>query len=124
MIRRASFCCEACLIEVEGDPDHNGVCNCENRRRRTGSAFGWSTYFSPEKVIRIEGDLVVWSIANPGPRERSFCGKCGTTLFWRHFGRPDHIGIAGGTFTEAPLPSPGAIGNNHQKLDWVIFPEH
>jgi hypothetical protein len=38
-----------------------GVCHCTNCKRRTGSAFGISTYFAKDAVVRQEGDTKVYA---------------------------------------------------------------
>ena len=69
MTRKASCCCGACTIEVEGEPVLNALCHCANCRRRTGSAFGWSAYFADEAVTTQTGEFGLYEIksANPQP---------------------------------------------------------
>jgi hypothetical protein len=66
MVRRASCCCGICLIEVEGEPAINGVCHCLNCKKRTGSAFGWSSYFAAQ-VLRTSGAFESYVIGGPNP---------------------------------------------------------
>lgn len=39
---KASCCCGKSTIEAEGPVRLNAICHCENCKRRTGSALGWS----------------------------------------------------------------------------------
>ena len=57
MNRIARCCCEACEIEVAGEPVLNAICHCDNCKRRTGSAFGWSAYFADDSVVARRGEL-------------------------------------------------------------------
>ena len=95
MKRTARCCCEACEIVVEGEPALNAICHCDNCKRRTGSAFGWSAYFPDEKVTAVRGELQRYEVTT-APAERFFCAACGTTLYWRTVSfMVGHTGIAG-----------------------------
>lgn len=100
----ARCCCGACSIEVEGAPLMNAICHCGNCKRRTGSAFGWSTYFADEQVVGRSGDVCCYEIGD-GRQQRFFCAACGTTLYWKIAAQPGRTGIAGGCFVD-PLPPP------------------
>ena len=122
MTRKAHCCCGACSIEVEGEPVLNAICHCGNCKRRTGSAFGWSTYFRDEQVTARTGDFGVYEITAK-PQRRWFCAACGTTLFWKADGwRPSQTGIAGGCFTETPLPEPQVTVSNEGRCAWLGLP--
>ena len=83
MSRKATCCCGACSIEVEGEPELNALCHCANCKKRTGSAFGWSAYFADGRVVGRSGDFRVYEIAGAHPQQRWFCAACGSTLFWK-----------------------------------------
>ena len=127
MTREAKCCCGACAIQVKGEPEINAVCHCENCRRRTGSAFGWSAYFKNDQVTATIGAFRTYS--PPGKardtenwQERVFCGTCGTTLSWRSRDFEGLTGIAGGCFTETPLPEPTLTVANETRCAWVGLP--
>ena len=122
MTRKASCCCGAASIEVIGEPTLNGVCHCENCRRRTGSAFGWSAYFLNSQVIGKVGDFAEHRIRDE--QVRSFCIACGTTLFWTSAFMPGQTGVAGGAFIEPPLPEPGLSATAHKRIGWVSLPDN
>jgi hypothetical protein len=132
MTREAKCCCGACAIQVKGEPVINAVCHCHSCKRRTGSAFGWSAYFKNENVTATIGAFRTYSIPM-GPNggdagtentaERVFCGTCGTSLFWRSSDFEGLTGIAGGCFTETPLPEPTLTVSNDKRCAWVTLPE-
>jgi hypothetical protein len=122
MTRTASCCCGACSIQVEGEPTLHALCHCDNCKRRTGSAFGWSAYFPDQQVREMRGSFAEYRIEGDNPQVRSFCTACGTTLFWRWSARPGEVGIAGGAFPPGALPSPAISAREHGRLDWVGLP--
>ena len=120
MVRKAICCCGASSIEVRGEPSLNGVCHCDNCKRRTGSAFGWQAYFPDSQVVAVEGVFSKHWIRDE--QERSFCAQCGTTLFWRSAFMPDQTGIAAGAFIDPPLPDPGLEATSQGRVGWVALP--
>ena len=104
-----------------GEPVLNGLCHCEDCRRRTGSAFGWSAYFPEDRVRGLHGKAASYDPA-AGTGTRHFCGTCGTTLYWRATGLRELVGIAGGAFVDPPLPPPTASYRDTQKCAWLDLP--
>jgi hypothetical protein len=125
-IRRTARCaCGSASITVEGEPEQHNVCHCSNCKRRTGSAFGISTYFGKANVVAQSGETHVHAFHHAGwkhDQARHFCKVCGTTLFWFISTRPLSIGIAGGCFADENLGEPTAFAAHAQKLPWVEHP--
>jgi hypothetical protein len=122
--RIARCCCGDCTIEVSGEPALNGICHCLSCKRRTGSAFGWSAYFPDANVIAKHGALTVYAREGDTGYNRFFCTRCGTTLHWKSFGfLADHTGIAGGCFTDDPLPVPNLSASDTGRCAWLSLPE-
>lgn len=127
MERTATCACGQTLITVKGDPTMHGVCHCTNCKRRTGSAFGISSYFPKSNVVRTSGETSKYAFhheAQNHDQERHFCSKCGTSLFWFISSLPDLIGIAGGCFADEELPEPTYSVAHANKEAWVEFPTH
>jgi hypothetical protein len=59
MTRIAHCCCASLRAEVTGEPVAVVACHCTECQRRTGSAFGVSTYF-PQEQVRTEGPSKVY----------------------------------------------------------------
>lgn len=121
MVRTARCSCGACSIQVRGEPSLNGVCHCDDCRRRTGSAFGWQAYFPDDQVLNASGDFTQRRIRDE--QVRSFCPACGTTLFWTSAFMPGHTGVAAGAFTETPLLPPSAEAAALRRHDWLNLPD-
>jgi len=119
----ARCCCQACEIAVEGEPVLNALCHCDNCKRRTGSAFGWSAYFPDDAVTIRRGELRRYEVTTVSA-ERFFCAACGTTLYWKAPGfMPGHTGLAGGCFAATPLPEPNITASNDKRCAWLGLPE-
>jgi hypothetical protein len=122
----AECCCGECKIEIKGSPELHGLCHCKNCRKRTGSAFGISTYFNKSQVVGMFGNTTVYRLHNTEQnhdQERHFCSYCGTTLYWHISTLPEKIGIAGGCFIEASLGEPTYSANDSQKCNWLTLPD-
>lgn len=98
------------------------ICHCTECQRRTGSAFGVSAHF-PKEQVRIEGPSKVYVRATNSERkvEFHFCPDCGTSVFWYAEVRPDHIGIASGTFADPLMPWPTVSIWETTRHPWVTF---
>lgn len=125
MNRIAECCCGQLSIEVAAEPEIHGVCHCNNCKKRTGSAFGISSYFNIEQVTNQNGEASCYSLHNAEQshdQERYFCKKCGTTLFWKVSTMPDLIGIAGGCFIKDPLGEPTFSASHTNSCSWLTLP--
>ena len=120
---RTSRCsCAECRVEVDGAPTLNGLCNCDDCRRRTGAPFSWSVYFPNTAVGKIEGPLATRVVESTHPHtRRHFCAKCGSTLFWTTEGASE-TGFAAGCFNDPTLPAPSVVVRYPQRMPWAVFP--
>jgi hypothetical protein len=122
----ATCACGQASITVNAAPTLHGVCHCTNCKRRTGSAFGISAYFDRAAVVERAGETKTYAFhhaAQNHDQERHFCVSCGTTLYWTVSALPDKIGIAGGCFADAGLPSEPTMSVTDAKREpWVQLP--
>jgi hypothetical protein len=120
---RAGCCCGALEVEAEGEPILNAICHCDNCKKRTGSAFGWSAYFA-EPNVTIHGDAQVYAFESAsGHTERSFCPTCGSTLFWRSAVFAGLVGVAGGPLVASGLGEPTTSASEGSRCAWLTVPE-
>lgn len=125
MLRTAICACGQASITVDSNPEMHGVCHCTNCKRRTGSAFGISSYFRKTSVNSRVGQTSVYAFqhtAQNHDQERHFCSTCGTTLFWYVSALPELIGISGGCFADAGLPEPTYSVTHRKKEPWLTLP--
>jgi hypothetical protein len=126
MSRTAECACGRARITVLGEPSIYGVCHCTNCKRRTGSAFGISSYFRRGDVVVIEGEFSVYSFhhaAQDHDQDRHFCRACGTTLYWYNSALPELIGVSAGCFGENPPGEPQLSATHAKRYAWNGLPE-
>jgi len=117
--------CGQASITVTGNPQVHGVCHCTNCKRRTGSAFGISSYFPKTNVLGQGGRTTTYAFhhaAQNHDQERHFCPACGTTLFWYISTLPELVGVAGGCFADEGLPEPVFSVTHGKKEQWLSLP--
>ncbi len=122
---KAICACGQASISVTALPTDHGICHCTNCKRRTGSAFGISTYFDRSAVAEIFGETHVYEFFNTTHQhhqQRHFCPRCGTTLYWTVSTLPEKIGIAGGCFADHDIGAPTYSTNDRKRLPWVTIP--
>lgn len=88
--------CQSIEYEITGEARDVVNCHCSRCRRSTGHFMAATA--TDVDDISISGDTLVWYQAAAGT-EYGFCGRCGSTLFWRTERRPGSISIAAGTLT-------------------------
>ncbi|MFM5884379.1 MAG: GFA family protein [Novosphingobium sp.] len=115
--------CGQLSLNVEGAPVLNALCHCSDCRRRTGSAFGWQTYFIEAQVGVQSGEAIARSVPVSEPQTRYFCGQCGTTLWWTAGTAPGLVGVAGGAFEPDVLGDPIATYSDENRCVWLDLPE-
>lgn len=97
--------CGAVRFEAQGAPLGVNHCHCVQCQRASGAAMlTWATW--PRASVRMLGTAAAEFESSPGVW-RSFCARCGSTLFWRREGRrPEEIDIAAGTIDQADALAP------------------
>ncbi len=122
-MHHASCQCGNLFISARSDPDFVIACNCKLCQRRSGSPFGAAGYFL-KSDLTFTGTPKTWSRKAESGRNLTnhFCETCGTTLYWTLEMRPDHVGVAFGTF-DTELPDPARVIWTENQHDWVSFPD-
>lgn len=124
--RTARCSCGGISVTVRGEPVINGVCHCNDCKRRTGAPCGWSAYFADDQIVSRTGAPKVRELAGDVPhlrQRRHFCDDCGTMLFWTVEAQPDRTGIAGGCFAPDLLDPPTYSAQDKDRCAWLGLPE-
>jgi hypothetical protein len=90
--------CGAVRYEVRGALRDVIVCHCVECRRYHGTSGAYTAVARDDLALDDPEGLLRWF---PGPQsvtqgERGFCGRCGSSLFWRAPGRPT-VSVSAGT---------------------------
>ena len=121
----AQCCCGEFKIEIEGEPQLHGLCHCSDCKKRTGSAFGISAYFSSDAIKNVTGQSNCYTLLNREQnheQKRYFCNNCGSTLYWTISDKPKIVGIAGGNIVNGTMPEPTYSVNDSQRCQWLQLP--
>jgi hypothetical protein len=99
---QGSCLCGRVRYEVHGTLGRVTHCHCSQCRKAHGAAFG--TYARVQradfKLLSGEGDIVSYR-SSPGV-QRTFCGRCGSTLQFVRESRPESFSLALGTLDTDP----------------------
>jgi len=119
--RIAHCACGNIRIELSGNPEAVAVCHCLQCQRRTGSAFGVGAYFLHMQVVSKTGDAEHFARQGESGKgvQTSFCGNCGSTVWWNPEFLPQHVGVAVGCFADPGFPPPLVSAWEQSKHPWV-----
>ncbi|QHQ36533.1 GFA family protein [Algicella marina] len=84
-IRTGRCLCGSVTLRIAVQGGGVSACHCSQCRRWTG---GGPLYSIRADVLETTGEAAIASYRHSGWGERTFCGTCGTTLYWRMQGRP------------------------------------
>lgn len=105
--------CGAIRFTVSGAPHFTGVCHCPSCRKAAGAPIvGWAM-FEEAAVDCDRANVAVY--ASSSGVQRSFCGNCGTTLFFEADVIPGLIDITTESFDDPDAVRPTAqIWTQHE----------
>ena len=92
---QGSCYCGSVAFEVDLPPRFVAHCHCANCRRAHGAGFvTWAGVVDGQFRVTREGELKTW-ISDTGAT-RSFCGNCGSPLFFAHerWAGETHVAVA------------------------------
>lgn len=108
--------CGAVRYEVSGSPSNLCFCHCESCRRAAGApAVAWGTFAS--LYFRVTSGALT-DYRSSATVTRGFCGRCGSTLTYRHDARPAEIDVAIATLDEPAAFAPQVHVWVGDKLSW------
>ncbi len=109
--------CDAVSFELELPSKFCAHCHCSNCRRAHGAAFVTYAGFSRAQMQLSGGDRLVRYVTDTGAT-RSFCGRCGSTLFYEGPRWPDEIHVALACIRDEIDRAPDAHVYADQKAPW------
>ncbi|MFC4214447.1 GFA family protein [Pseudophaeobacter arcticus] len=78
-VTRGSCLCGDIRFETAAEPQGASMCHCGQCRKQSGGI--WSSAYVRAGALTITGP-VCWFEASPQAK-RGFCGRCGSSLFWK-----------------------------------------
>ena len=109
--------CGKIRFEVHSSPTLVEHCHCSSCRRLHGSAVTTLVGYARENITVILGTPVKYE-SSPGVY-RTFCGTCGTRLFWESSAHDHEVYIALGAFdSPADFPADCHVWTS-ERLPWV-----
>ncbi|HET6604001.1 MAG TPA: GFA family protein [Xanthomonadaceae bacterium] len=97
-------------------------CHCSMCRRAHGAAFvTWAGFPQQQCAIQDPDQVLHWYASSPGA-ERGFCGRCGSTLFFRSERWAGELHIVRANFDGELDRTPQAHVFWDAHVDWVQLP--
>lgn len=111
--------CGAVRYEATGKATNRCFCHCASCRRAAGAPMvPWATF--GRDLLRITRGRLVEHRSSPEV-VRGFCGTCGTSLTYRHDGRPNEVDLALATLDDPATIAPRAHIWVRDKVPWVTI---
>jgi hypothetical protein len=114
-----SCLCGAVRFEVKGPLDQVGHCHCTICQRAHGAAFVTWAAIPNERLAVTAGEAKLVDYVSSEIGTRSFCGRCGSSLFCTLTTHPGVVDVA----LAALAPGHGAIPRAHlfwdDRAEWL-----
>jgi len=110
--------CGAIRYDVEGEPQHVTLCHCSDCRHSAGAPMvSWAT-FSEDALTLTRGQPITFN--SSGAAMRSFCGTCGSGLFYRNADMlPGMVDIQSVTLDDPEALPPAVHIQVAEQLHWM-----
>ena len=102
--------CGGVVYRINGElPTHDGnlpipvMCHCTFCQQQTGSAFATVTMAPISQFVIVQGDELIKRYESSVGNFRSFCGHCGSMLFYIQTNEPYQIYFSLGTVENCTL---------------------
>jgi hypothetical protein len=110
--------CGAVRYEVRGEPQHVALCHCGDCRKSAGAPMvAWAAFAEADFAL-TKGEPVTFN--SSGTALRSFCGTCGTGLWYRNAAMlPGIVDVQAATLDNAEAFPAGAHIQVAERLNWM-----
>lgn len=110
--------CGVIRYDVDGKPQHVALCHCSDCRRSAGAPMVSWAAFTEDALTVTQGQPVTFN--SSGAAMRSFCGTCGTGLFYRNADMlPGIVDIQSVTLDDPEALPPDAHIQVAERLHWM-----
>jgi hypothetical protein len=94
-------------------------CHCTRCQRAHGAAFVTWVSVDADRALIDDGAAQLRWFAHPGGGERGFCGRCGSSMFFRSADWPGELHVARALFTTPVDKMPQMHGFYDSHVDWI-----
>ena len=108
--------CGAIRYEYSGEPTAVPHCHCESCRRQTSSPITTFVVIPKSSLQFTRGQPKEFA-SSPGVA-RSFCGECGSPIYYRVDDRPDAIDLYACSLDDPSTLRPQAHVHSAEQLPW------
>jgi hypothetical protein len=110
--------CGAIRYEVSGTPDHVALCHCTDCRKSAGAPVVSFAAFRADALTVTSGEPVDYH--SSGATIRSFCGRCGSSLFYRNEAYlPGLVDCHTATLDDPGALPPAAHIQTAERIGWM-----
>ncbi len=110
--------CGAIRYEVSGTPQHVALCHCSDCRKSAGAPMVAWAAFDEDELKLTKGEPKTFN--SSGETWRSFCGDCGTGLFYRNQTfLPGIVDIQSATLDDPDALPAGAHIQTAERIKWM-----
>ncbi|MTD45927.1 hypothetical protein GKE82_16945 [Conexibacter sp. W3-3-2] len=117
--------CGAVRYTATADPAAVALCHCKDCQRQSGAPFSLNVLIEDASLV-IEGDVKVYGTTGTGtgqPRERKFCGDCGSPILTTLAEMPGMAAIKAGTLDDPSWLEPELELWVDRRQPWVLGSE-
>jgi hypothetical protein len=97
---RGGCLCSAVRYEIDGSIGEPHHCHCSQCRKFHGAAFATYVRSTTSDLRIVSGAERLTAYRSPALVRRTFCSRCGASLFFAHDAAPELVWIAVGTLDE------------------------
>ena len=110
--------CGAIRYAIEGEPKHVALCHCGDCRKSAGAPMvSWAAFGENELTV-TQGEPAKFN--SSGSAFRSFCGTCGSGLFYHNADfLPGIVDVQSATLDDPDALPPGQHIQVAERLDWM-----
>lgn len=99
---RGSCLCGAVRYEIAGPLEEMHHCHCRRCRKAHGAAFSTFARTPAASLRLVSGAQTLRRFRSSTSVQRTFCGECGSNLFFGFDPLPDAVWVAVGSFDDDP----------------------
>jgi len=117
--------CGAVRYTATADPAAVALCHCQDCQKQSGAPFSYNVLIETDS-LQIEGDLKTYGTTGTGtglPRERKFCGVCGSPILTTLEEMPGMAAIKAGTLDDPSWLEPELELWVDRRHSWVAASE-